>query len=107
MAAHWPVRHTVCSVSRCIQAQQNDQCAYVSLHPADPLIMIQSGDTKQVMTGVTSLAASAQVLGVLSVARALSECKKAPAVLSNEVFLQVCTVLLKAPSAACRPCCHV
>lgn len=51
--------------------------------------MIQSGNTSQVRIAVTSMAASAQVLGVLTMARALSECKHAPSKLSTEVFSQV------------------
>lgn len=52
----------------------------------DPLMMIQSGNTSQVKIGVTALAASAEVLGVLTMARALSECQRTPSVLSNKVF---------------------
>jgi hypothetical protein len=54
---------------------------------ADPLLMLASGNTAQVKTAVTLLAANAQVLGILSVARALSECQGVS--LSNELFVQV------------------
>jgi hypothetical protein len=57
---------------------------------SDPLIMIESGNASLVSVGVSTLAASAQVLDTLSVTRALYECREgANARLSNELFIQV------------------
>lgn len=53
---------------------------------ADPLLMLQSGNTSQIRTAVTTIAASAQVLGVMTVARALAECQSVQ--LSNELFAE-------------------
>jgi len=50
-------------------------------------MMLASGKTAQVKTAVTLMAANAQVLGILSVARALSECQGVHP--SNELFVQV------------------
>ena len=52
--------------------------------------MLSSGDPLKVATAVAAIAANAKVLGTLSVARALYECREgAAARLSNEIFVQV------------------
>lgn len=54
---------------------------------ADPLRMLTSNNASQVTAGVTILAANAQVLGALSVARALAECEGTT--MSNELYAKV------------------
>lgn len=54
---------------------------------ADPLTMLQSGNIMQIKTAVTAIAANAQVLGLLTVTRALSECQGVQ--LLNELFAKV------------------
>jgi hypothetical protein len=49
--------------------------------------MLNSSDASQVTAGVTMLAANAQALGALTVARALVECKGTP--VSNELYAKV------------------
>ena len=57
---------------------------------SDPIIMLASGDPKQIGTAVHSLAVSAKVLNVLTVASALYTCREGDkARLSNELFHQV------------------
>jgi hypothetical protein len=57
---------------------------------SDPQLMLGSGDAAKVGAAVGTLAASAKVLGTLSVARALYECRDgSEARLSNELFIQV------------------
>lgn len=53
--------------------------------------MLQSGKTAQIKVAVTAMAANAQLLGALTMARALSECKRAPLILTDEVFIRVST----------------
>jgi hypothetical protein len=50
--------------------------------------MLNSSDANQVTAAVTVIAANAQALGALTVARALAECKGTP--MSNELYAQVC-----------------
>lgn len=70
---------------------------------SDPLLMLQSGSPGNVSVAVRALAANAKVLGTLSLARALYECREGKgARLSNELFVQVGTP----PSSACGPPCH-
>lgn len=49
--------------------------------------MLTSDNASQVTAGVTILAANAQVLGALSVARALAECEGTT--MSNELYAKV------------------
>jgi hypothetical protein len=49
--------------------------------------MLNSSDANQVTAAVTVLAANAQALGALTVARALADCKGTP--MSNELYAQV------------------
>ena len=57
---------------------------------SDPLLMLQTGDPVKVGTAVAALVASAKVLGTLSLARSLYECREgASPRLSNELFNQV------------------
>jgi hypothetical protein len=60
---------------------------------SDPILMLSSGNTVKIGVAVSSLVASAKVLNVLSLARALYECRNGNAArLSNELFHQVRTV---------------
>eukprot|EP00882_Tetradesmus_deserticola_P028007 GHRQ01031169.1.p1 GENE.GHRQ01031169.1~~GHRQ01031169.1.p1 ORF type:complete len:693 (+),score=168.67 GHRQ01031169.1:263-2080(+) len=61
---------------------------------SDPLRMLTSGNVSQVTAAVTVLAANAQALGALTIARALAECKGT--LVSNELYAKWAAELLKA-----------
>lgn len=61
---------------------------------ADPLVMLNSGDLKQVKYAVATLVSSAKVLNTLTLATSLLSCKGTTPVFSQELYAKVgCLVM--------------